>query len=67
MRVYVDLRFMDVAALGAPQSPMLKAGARRDSALDRHAGLASRTARTVGGGGGDDCRSDMALIPAAII
>jgi hypothetical protein len=40
---------MDMAAFGAPQSPMLKAGTRRDSALDRHAGLASRTARTLGG------------------
>ena len=28
---------------------MLKAGTRRDSALDRDAGLASRTARTLGG------------------
>ena len=47
--VNFDLRFMDMAAFGAPQGPMLKAGTRRDSALDRHAGLASRTARTLGG------------------
>jgi hypothetical protein len=45
--VNFDLRFMDMAAFGAPQGPMLKAGTRRDSALDRHAGLASRTARTI--------------------
>jgi hypothetical protein len=37
-----------MAAFGAPQGPMLKAGTRRDSALDCHAGLASRTARTLG-------------------
>jgi hypothetical protein len=47
--VNFDLRFMDMAAFGAPQGPMLKAGTRRDSALDRHAGLASGTARTLGG------------------
>jgi hypothetical protein len=47
--VNVDLRFMDIAAFGAPQGPMLKAGTRRGSALDRDAGLASRTAPTLGG------------------
>jgi hypothetical protein len=36
-------------ALCAPQGPLLKAGTRRDSALDCHAGLASGTARTLGG------------------
>jgi hypothetical protein len=49
LRVNFDLRFMDMAAFGAPQGPMLKAGTRRDSALDRDAGLASRTAWTLGG------------------
>jgi hypothetical protein len=30
LRVNFDLRFMDMAAFGAPQGPMLKAGTRRD-------------------------------------
>jgi hypothetical protein len=46
--VNVDLRFMDMAAFGAPQGPMLKAGPRGNNALDCHAGLASRTERTMG-------------------
>jgi hypothetical protein len=40
---------VDVAAFRAPQGPVLEAGTRRDSALDCHAGLASGTARTLGG------------------
>jgi len=44
----LDLSLVDVAAFRASQGPMLKAGTRRDSALDCHAGLASRTARTLG-------------------
>jgi hypothetical protein len=38
-----------VAAVHASQGPVLKASTRRDSALDCHSGLASRTARTLGG------------------
>jgi hypothetical protein len=34
---------------GAPRGPVLKAETRRDSALDCHAGLASGTARMLGG------------------
>jgi len=34
---------MDMAAFGAPQGPVLKAGSRGDSALDCQAGLASGT------------------------
>src|ERR1700736_581899 len=44
--INVDLRLVDVAALCAPQGPLLKAGTRRDSALDCHAGLASRSCST---------------------
>jgi len=47
--INVDLRLVDEAAFRASQGPMLKAGTRRDSALDRHERLASGTARTLGG------------------
>jgi hypothetical protein len=47
--INVHLRLIDMAAFGAPQGPVLKAGSRGDSALDCHAGLASGTARTLGG------------------
>jgi hypothetical protein len=46
--INMDLRLVHVAAFRAPQGPVLKAGTRRDSALDCHAGLASGTARTLG-------------------
>jgi len=47
--INVDLRLVDEAAFRASQGPMLKAGTRRDSALDRHERLASGTARKLGG------------------
>jgi hypothetical protein len=40
---------MDMAAFGASQRPMLKAGTRRDNALNCHAGLASGTAWALSG------------------
>jgi len=40
---------MDMAAFTAPQGPVLKAGPRRDNALDCHAGLASGTTLALGG------------------
>jgi hypothetical protein len=46
--INLDLCLVDGAAFHAPQGPVLKAGPRRDSALDCHAGLASGTARTLG-------------------
>jgi hypothetical protein len=49
MRYELDLRLVDVAAFRAPQGPVLKAGTRRDNALDCHAGLASGTARALSG------------------
>ena len=49
MRDELDLRLVDVAAFHASQGPMLKAGTRRDNALNCRTGLASRTARTLGG------------------
>jgi hypothetical protein len=49
MRDELDLRLVDVAAFHASQSPVLKAGTRRDNALNCRTGLASRTARTLGG------------------
>jgi hypothetical protein len=65
--INVDPRFMDVAAFGTPQGPVLKAGPRWNNALDCHAGwhLGQRDrlyAARGGNSGGDDCRSDMALI-----
>jgi hypothetical protein len=69
MRHELDLRLVDVAAFHASQGPVLKAGTRRDNALNCRTGLASRTARTLGGerrrlrighgidpGQGHDCR-----------
>jgi len=47
--INVDLRLVDEAAFRASQGPMLKAGTRRDSALDCHERLASGTARKLGG------------------
>ena len=47
--INVDLRLVDEAAFRASQGPMLKAGTRRDSALDCHKRLASGTARKLGG------------------
>jgi len=49
MRDELDFRLVDVAAFHASQSPVLKAGTRRDNALNCRTGLASRTARTLGG------------------
>jgi redox-sensitive bicupin YhaK (pirin superfamily) len=49
MRDELDLRLVDVAAFHASQSPVLKAGTRRYNALNCRTGLASRTARTLGG------------------
>jgi hypothetical protein len=49
MRDELDLRLVEVAAFHASQSPVLKAGTRRDNALNCRTGLASRTARTLGG------------------
>jgi len=40
---------VEVAAFHASQGPVLKAGTRRDNALNCRTGLASRTARTLGG------------------
>ena len=45
----LDLHLVDVAAFHASQGPVLKAGTRRDNALNCRTGLASRTARTLGG------------------
>ena len=49
MQDELDLRLVDVAAFHASQGPVLKAGTRRDNALNCRTGLASRTARTLGG------------------
>jgi hypothetical protein len=49
VRDELDLRLVDVAAFHASQGPVLKAGTRRDNALNCRTGLASRTARTLGG------------------
>ena len=49
MRDELDLLLVDVAAVHASQGPVLKAGTRRDNALNCRTGLASRTARTLGG------------------
>jgi hypothetical protein len=49
MRDELDLRLVDVAAFHASYGPVLKAGTRRDNALNCRTGLASRTARTLGG------------------
>ena len=49
MRDELDLRLVDVAAFHASQGPVLKAGTRWDNALNCRTGLASRTARTLGG------------------
>ena len=49
MRDQFHLRLVDVAAFHASQGPVLKAGTRRDNALNCRTGLASRTAWTLGG------------------
>jgi hypothetical protein len=49
MREQFHLRLVDVAAFHASQGPVLKAWTRRDNALNCRTGLASRTARTLGG------------------
>ena len=46
-RVRVDLRLTNVAAFDAAQGPILEARTRWNGPLDRHAGLASRTARVL--------------------
>jgi hypothetical protein len=43
-----DLRFLDMAASGAAQGPVLESGARRDNALNVQARLAFETAGPLG-------------------
>ena len=40
-----DLRFLDMAASGAAQGPVLESGTRRGNALNLHARLAFETTR----------------------
>jgi hypothetical protein len=48
-RIGLNLRLVNMTALGASKGPMLEAGTRRDNALNRRAGMASWTARALRG------------------